>query len=149
MLLGVLAIAGLVAYFFRTDPIGPISGKSLSGQEVVYSISAPICLGEDTIALESRLNNPHSVTALCFPYGDSLMVLALRGAEKEWTGYVSDDSSVRIKSGGVIYRANALRVEHVSLPSVADSIGRKYPNYADRMTQSALADAWYFELVFQ
>ena len=74
---------GYIAYQFRTDPIYIISGKQLSGDEVTYPADWSFTNDHETIAVESRPGNPHSVTVVCFMVGDDLYIPARNGSSKE------------------------------------------------------------------
>ena len=60
LLLLVLALA--VMYLFRSDPIGPIAGRQLSGPEMPYPADWEFSNESMTIAVESNPAEPHSVT---------------------------------------------------------------------------------------
>lgn len=74
------------------------------------------------------------------------MILALRGAQKDWTTHVVQDSRVRIKAGNQVFPASAVRVPEVSIQTVQQTISSQYPSFAGRMTDAALAGAWFFRL---
>ena len=94
-----LIVAAALAYQFRTDPIGPLAGKRLSGEERPFPSDWAFVKDHPYCFLETRPSAPHSVTTICFVVNGKLVVPSLNAAEKDWPYYVLDDPSVRIKSG--------------------------------------------------
>ena len=94
--LAVVLILGL-AYIFRTDPIMMISGKRLSGDELVYPEDWLFTNDYQTIKVETNPENPHSVTTLCFVREGKLIIPAQEGHTKQWPQYALEDNRARIK----------------------------------------------------
>ena len=149
--LGVVVVAlgaiGAVGYATRTDPIGPVAGRALTGEIVVAPVSDWTFTDEHmTIALETRPAKPHSVTTVCFTHEGALYVPAQRGASKSWTHYAVSDPRVRLKIGDKVYPARATRVTDSSLaPGLRAAASEKYDFDADD-DDPDFEDLWLFRL---
>ena len=144
--LGALAIAAGALYLLRTDPIYMISGKRLSGDELPYPADWSMCNNHQTIALEARVDDPHSVTTICFVHDGDLIVPAMNGGEKQWPAMVARDPRVRVKIGDSVYPAQAHRIEDASTSDLQPSIAVKYPQIAERDPADAPQDVWLFRI---
>jgi len=144
VVLGLALLAGL-AWLFRSDPIGPISGRALRGAEAAYPSDWAFSDEYTTIALESRPDDPHSVTTICFVHDGALYVPAEGGSTKRWTGYVVADPRVRLKIGDGVYPARAVRVEGVEPETFLGSAGKKYPQVAEADGELP-EDIWLFRI---
>lgn len=140
-----VGVAGL-AWLFRSDPIMMVSGKTLSGEEFGYPEDWGFSENQYTIAVETRPEDPHSVTTLCFLHAGELYVPAQSGSSKRWTQYVLDDPRVRLKIDDKIYRARAERVLPLDLADFRDSIEGKYPAMAGRSPDELPPDIWLFRI---
>ncbi|MEM7081037.1 MAG: hypothetical protein AAF513_20660 [Pseudomonadota bacterium] len=143
--LATLVVAAAIAYLLRSDPIGPIAGKALSGPVASASLDASSCDGHMLTAIESRPDDPHSVTTLCFVMHDHIYVPAANGSEKAWPQYVLDDSRVRLKVGEQIFLAHAQRDTTTPRETVIAAISEKYAQMAERASD-APDDVWLFKL---
>lgn len=132
------------AFLFRTDPIAIIPGKRLSGEEKNYPVDWAFSNEHMTIAVESRPDDPHSVTTLCFIHEGNLYVTAQSGSTKKWTQYVSNNPLVRIKIGEDVYPVRATRVLDIGIEDVAASVAHKYTQFADRDPDESPKDVWLF-----
>lgn len=151
---GVVLAVGLalgLAWLLRSDPIGPIPGKRLTGTEEPYPHDWRFTQAFTTIAVEARPSDPYSVTTLCFLHDGDLFVPSLNGSKKHWTKLVVADPRVRIKVGDEVYPARAVRVED----SVAEddalraALASKYPRIAARAKQqpgSTRPEVWFFRI---
>ncbi len=145
VLLGLIVVAGL-AFQFRTDPIGPLAGKRLSGEERPFpgdwefSNAHPYCF------FETRPAAPHSVTTICFVVNGRLMIPSLNAPEKDWPHYVLEDPDVRIKIGDFVYPARAAQITDYSQEEVRASILGKYPDFEERIPETLPDTTWLFEL---
>lgn len=145
VLVGLVVVAAL-AYQFRTDPIGPLAGKRLSGEERpfpsdwAFSDAHPYCF------FETRQAAPHSVTTICFVVNGKLIVPSLNAPEKNWPHYVMEDPNVRVKVGAFVYPARAGRITDFSQEEVRAAILGKYPDFADRIPETLPDTTWLFEL---
>ena len=135
-----------VVYLTRTDPIAIVSGKRLSGDEAPYPSDWAFSNDFMTIAVESRPEDPHSVTTLGIVHDGSLYIPAQSGSTKTWPQYVLANPRVRIKVGDTVYPARAERVVDLPLADVMASAARKYPQFADRDPADAPPDVWLFRI---
>lgn len=144
--LGTIVILAGALYLFRTDPIFMVSGKRLSGDELPYPGDWSMCNDHQTVAVESRLDDPHSVTTLCFLHDGDLVIPAMNGSEKEWPAHVVSDPRVRVKIGEHVYPAQAERMTDVAMEDLAASIAVKYPQITERDPADAPQDVWLFRI---
>ncbi|MCZ0944667.1 MAG: hypothetical protein OXJ53_16570 [Gammaproteobacteria bacterium] len=144
--LGALVIVAGTLYLLRTDPINRISGKRLSGDEQPYPADWSMCNDHPTIAVEARIEDPHSVTTVCFLHDGDLIVPALNGSEKQWPAMVVRDPRIRVKIGDAVYPARADRLTGASMPDVLASMAAKYPQIAERDPADAPRDLWLFRI---
>ena len=144
--LGTLVIVAGTVYVFRTDPIFMVSGKRLSGEELSYPSDWSMCNDHQTVAVETRVDDPHSVTTLCFVHDSDLVIPAMNGSEKVWPAHVVRDPRVRVKIGDHVYPARADRMTDVSLDDLVESVAAKYPQIAERDPADAPQDVWLFRI---
>ncbi len=146
---GVVALAaiGALAYATRTNPVGPVAGRQLTGEIVRAPVSDWTFTDEHmTIAVETRPAAPHSVTVVCFTHEGALYVPAQRGASKSWTHYTISDPRVRLKIGDKVYPARATRVTDESLaPHLRAAASKKYDFDAED-DDPDLEDIWVFRI---
>lgn len=142
----VLVALAAVLYATRTNPLGPVAGRELSGTLVTEPVSDWSFTDEHrTIALETRPAAPHSVTVICFSHEGALYVPAMGGASKSWTYYALADPRVRVKVGDRIYPARATRVRDESFASVMrEAAARKYDFVPD--ADRVVEDVWLFRI---
>ncbi len=146
ILLGAIVVVAGALYIFRTDPIFMVSGKRLSGEELPYPADWSMCNDHQTVAVETRVDDPHSVTTLCFVHDGALIIPAMNGSEKEWPTHVVRDPRVRVKMGEHVYPALAERMTDVSLEDLVDAVAAKYPQIADGDPADAPRDVWLFRI---
>ena len=144
--LGAVVIVAGVLYLLRSDPIYMISGKGLSGDELPYPADWSMCNDHPTIAVEARMDDPHSVTTICFVHEGDLIVPAMNGSEKQWPAMVVRDPRIRVKIGDAVYPARADRLMDVSMPDLFPSMAAKYPQIAERDPADAPQDVWLFRV---
>ena len=142
----VIALILSVAYQFRTDPIAMLAGKRLSGEEQPYPADWQVCNEHMTLAVESRPEDPHSVTTLCIVRNGTLYIPAVSGSRKKWPQYVLADSQVRIKIGDKVYPAKATRELDLSVDEIVSSGAAKYPYLADMEPEDLPKDVWFFRI---
>ncbi len=142
----VIAVLGTFAYPFRTDPIAMISGKRLTGQEFPYPSDWSFTNEHQTIAVETKSDNPHSVTTLCFIHNGELHIPSETGSKKTWAQNVVADPRIRIKIGDKIYLARAERVTDIDLDAVRSSIVRKFPEFANQDPETTPEEVWFFKV---
>ena len=143
---GALAILAGALHLLRTDPIYMISGKRLSGDELPYPADWSMCNDHETVAVETQVDDPHSVTTICFIHDGDLIIPAMNGSDKEWPAKVLRDPRIRVKMGNHVYPARAERITEVSMPDLLASIAVKYPQIAERDPADAPQDVWLFRV---
>lgn len=139
-------LAATIAYLTRTDPVFILAGKRLSGEEATYPADWSFTNDYPTIFVESRPDDPHSVTTSCWLHEGTLHIPAQSGSSKSWTYYVLEDPRVRIKVGDTVYPARLTRVAEENIPRLVASRAEKYPQMADRDPQDAPEDVWVFRV---
>lgn len=145
-LLGALVLVALVVLAVRTDPIGPLAGTRLSGDEAAYPADWGFTDEHFLIAVESRPDDPHSVTTICFVHDGVLHVPAQSGSTKDWPAYVVADPRVRLKIGDLVYSARATRVQPEDTAPYFASAFAKYEQMADRAGEEPPEDVWLFRI---
>ena len=145
---GVVALVtiAVLAWVTRSNPLGPIAGRALSGELVSEPVEDWSFSDESMlIAVESRPAAPHSVTTVCFTHEGALYVPAQNGSAKSWTHYATSDPRVRLLIDGRIYPARATRVTDPALfPELAKAAGAKYAFLADG--DALPDDVWLFRM---
>ncbi|MDD9828008.1 MAG: hypothetical protein OXU92_06495 [Deltaproteobacteria bacterium] len=146
-----LALAAAAAIFaglvwLYPNPVGPIAGRALTGEEQPYPVHWGFTNNEETISLETRPENPYSVTTYCFLHEGELYVPADSGSEKRWTAYVLEDPRVRLKVGDDVFAARARRVEG-PLGGYLSSLLEKYQDdFPDGPPLAFPPDLWLFRI---
>jgi len=140
-----LVLLAAILYPFRRDPIGMLAGRQLTGPEAAYPESWDFSDAFQTIAVEVRPDDPHSVTTICFVHEGALYVPSLNAPEKEWPAMVVADARVRLKIGGKVYPASARREEPDDRTPYLESAAKKYPQLADRVDPPP-PDLWLFRI---
>ena len=144
--LAVVLILGL-AYIFRTDPIMMISGKRLSGDELVYPEDWLFTNDYQTIKVETNAENPHSVTTLCFVREGKLIIPAQEGHTKQWPQYALEDNQARIKVGDHIYPVRLSLVEKdAKIKEIGQLLAIKFPDRAPPEPGEEPKNIWLFEV---
>ena len=142
--LGVLLVVVAAAYALRTNPVGPVAGRGLTGEAAAYPPDWSFSDAHMTIAVEVRPDDPHSITTICFVHEGALYVPAQGGSDKQWTHIVSEDPRVRLKIGERIYSARADRVPDLDFDEFAASAQQKYSALAD--ANEPPPDVWLFRI---
>jgi len=109
-------------------PLGPIAGGELRGTVVAdpvvdWQFTEPV----KTIAVETRPEDPHSVTTWCVAVDGHLYVPSLDPGEKDWVAYVRADDRIRIRIEGKIYAGTATELQDAEeIAGVAARLIQKY-----------------------
>ena len=124
----------LVASAVACGPLGPFAGGRLEGaagppQVADWSFVAD----EDTLELETRPQDPHSVTTWFVAKGPLLYVPSsmIRGTkdprERSWVAHLVEDPRVRVRLDGIVYERVATRVEDAAeFEAARDDLEAKY-----------------------
>jgi predicted methyltransferase len=142
-----LVAVGAVVIGTRTNPLGPIAGRGLSGEVATEPVSDWSFTDEhDLIAVETRPDAPHSVTTICIAYEGALYVPASGASAKSWPYYAIADPRVRVKVGDLIYPVRATRmIDEALRPGLIAAAREKYDIAADDPGRT-LDDVWLFKL---
>lgn len=145
--LAVLLALAALAYAARTNPIGPVAGRQLTGEVVAEAVEDWSFSDEHPlIAIETRPAAPHSVTVICFSHEGVLYVPAQNAPAKSWPHYAVSDPRVRVKIGDRIYPARATRVDDPELrPALIAAAAAKY-DFELPQEPAALDDVWVFRI---
>ena len=135
-----IVVLAACARLIWTDPIGPLAGGRLSGSEAPFPADWSFSDAHFTIAVESRPDDPHSVTTICFVHEGTLIVPAQGGSDKDWTQYVLDDPRVRVRVGEQVFPARATRILDPNPGPYFASAARKYKQMACLLYTSDAAD---------
>ena len=141
-----LAILLAVAYPFRRDPIAMLAGKELTGEEKAYPASWEFSRQYQLIAVESRPEDPHSVTTVSLLIDGELHIPAMRAPTKEWPGIVRKDPRVRIKIGDHIYPAQLTLVSDNAGVEYARQFQEKFEEMGREPPAERPADVWLFKV---
>ena len=140
-----LLFIGYIGYQFRTDPIEILTGRQVTGVEVSYPVDWTFADGYSTIAVETRIGNPHSVTVICWIADGKLHIPARDGASKDWPSYVMTDNRVRLKVGDRVYPATLRRLADADVAGLIAQGAIKYPRFA-QAPAGVVAATWIFEV---
>jgi hypothetical protein len=101
----------LAVFLVAWGPCGPITGGRLSGTPATPPADGWAFTDDiSTIQVETRPDEPYSVTTWCVSDGPTLWVPS-RGAEKKpWVQNVLADPRVRLRIGTALYDLRATRV---------------------------------------
>ncbi|MGI9322014.1 MAG: hypothetical protein ACR2PJ_00390 [Pseudomonadales bacterium] len=141
-----LAFVAYIAYQFRTDPIGRMAGKAVTGMEVAYPKNWDFTSEHRLMAVEVRPSAPHSVTTVSFIYEGDLHIPALNGAGKNWTAYAMADPRARLKIGGKVYPVKLTRVPESDIAAMAQSLSEKYHWMLADGSDRPLPSTWFFRV---
>lgn len=150
LLIGIILLA-LLVFFFRSDPIGMIPGKALSGELMPKPTQWPTCEKNQTLAIEVRPEQPHSVTAWYFIYRNTLFVPASNPKEKRWPSYAVKNPKVKVKICGQLFAATATLKTSYPKTTLLNELTDKYPTYRGQDLKKMAAsagpdDLWVFEI---
>jgi hypothetical protein len=140
-----VVVIGAVVYANRGNPIGPVAGRSLSGELVTtpvddWSFTDDVSL----IAVETRPAAPHSVTTICFTHEGVLYVPAQGASAKTWPHYAVSNPEARILVDGKIYPVRATRVTDEKLaPQLREAVVAKYDFVSG---DDVPEDVWVFRI---
>ncbi len=142
-----LALIAALVYATRSNPIGPLAGRQLTGEVVATAVTDWSFTDEhQLIAVETRPAAPHSVTVICFSHEGALYVPAQGGSAKAWPHFAVSDPRVRVKIGDEIYPARATRVSDPELrPILIAAAAEKY-DFELPQEPDGLDDVWVFRI---
>lgn len=142
-----LALIAALVYATRSNPIGPLAGRELTGEVVTTAITDWSFTDEHPlIAVETRPAAPHSVTVICFSHDGALYVPARGGSAKDWPHFAVSDPRVRVKIGDKVYPALATRVEDPELRRVLIAAAAGKYDFEVPQESGGLDDVWVFQI---
>jgi hypothetical protein len=146
--LAVAALAAIAAllYATRSNPVGPVSGRALSGELISTPVTDWTFTDDHSlIAVETRPAAPHSVTTVCFTHEGALYVPAQGASAKSWPHYAVSNPRARILVDGKIYPVRATRVEDTTqVPTMLAAARAKYDFISD--AGEIPDDVWLFRM---
>ena len=142
--LAVLLLGAL--YALRSDPWSFIPGKRLSGEERPYPPDWSICNDHLTMAVETRPEDPYSVTVSCLLHEGALVFAATQGGAQEWAANIVRDPRIRIKLGDGVYPARGERAPDLTTDDLMPALMAKYPRIAEGAAENPPEDIWYFRV---
>lgn len=129
-------VLGLLAAWLAIGcvPIGPLPGGRLSGSEKPWPGDWSLAAEASEIQLETRPEDPYSVTLWVVVVDGSAFVASslLAGpeqpAERQWVRNVEADPSIRIRVDGAIYAGRVVLVDdEASRARLQETYRTKYP----------------------
>jgi deazaflavin-dependent oxidoreductase (nitroreductase family) len=106
-----LAFAGLALATLACGPMGPIAGGKLDGELVTAPVSDwSFSDASDTVALETKPDDPYSVNVWAVADGPRLYVASGGGAGTAWAENLHADPRVRVRIDGKLYELSAVEV---------------------------------------
>jgi hypothetical protein len=139
-----LAVVGMA--LLACDPIGPIAGGRLSGEPASGPVSDwSFVEPARTIQIETRPDDPHSVTVWCVAHQGRLYIPSRHPERKRWVKNLLETPRVRVRVDGRLYDGVAVRVtDATELEGVVPALLRKYeiePREAEKER-----DVWIFRI---
>ena len=127
------------------EPLGPIPGGRLGGREVAEPVADwSFARDAQTIQIETRVGDPHSVTVWCVVHAGRLYVPSRHPENKRWVRNVLGDPRVRVGVGDSVYPGRALRVtDEAELEAVVPDLLAKY---GIERPEEEEPDAWLFRI---
>lgn len=110
------------------EPWGPIPGGALEGSLVREPVADwSFTNSQSTVELETRPQDPYSVTVWCVAHGDALYVPSRHAENKTWVQHVLDEPRVRVRVGDKIYAGTLVRVtDPAEIEAVVPALVAKY-----------------------
>lgn len=124
--IGIGAVGLLLAV--ACGPWGPIPGGRLEGTVVHEPVTDwSFTNSRSTVQLETRPEDPYSVTVWCVAHDDALYVPSRHAAKKSWVQHVLDEPQVRVRVGERIYPGTMVRVtDPKQIEAVVPALVAKY-----------------------
>ena len=141
ILLAGIVVVALLVFLFRSDPIGPLAGKALTGELMNAPATWPTCEKDETLAIEVRPDDPHSVNIWYFILNSSLFVGAFNPKEKEWAMLIDANPKVKVKICDQLFKANAHSVVGYSKEVLVGALTDKYPTFQGKDLKKELMAA--------
>jgi hypothetical protein len=139
-----IVLAVLAVLLMACEPIGPLSGHSLSGTVTPPPDDWRALGSVETVQLQTRPADPYSVNIWGVAVGGDYYVASGRGANASWAGHIDADPDVVLRINDALYELHAARVlDPAELARVKSAYAAKY----DLQSQDSNPDeAWLFRL---
>jgi hypothetical protein len=125
--LGRAGLALVAAGLLACEPIGPIAGGELSGELQGPPDDWSFASGEETLELETRPEDPHSVTVWYVVHDGKLYIPSRHPERKRWVRNVLEDPRVRVRVEGRLYPGRIARAsDPAELEPVVPALLEKY-----------------------
>ena len=142
----------LLMIAFGCGPLGPFSGGRLSGDPGSAEVSDwSAWSDEETLQVETRPDDPHSVNTWFVAIGPALyvptsMILGPdKPEERGWVANVKADPRVRIRVGGLVYERRAVRLgEGAEYDAALSALDAKYEQGPD--DRDAGREVWIYRM---
>ncbi len=145
MLTFALRLSAVVILATACEPIGPIPGGRLDGELAEQPVRDwSFANGFDTIEIETRPGDPHSVTVWCVAWGDALYIPTRDPESKHWVNNVVADPRVRVRVDGVLYEGRAVRVTDEQ--ELAGAVPALLEKYDIELEPGEETNAWLFRI---
>jgi hypothetical protein len=139
-----LAASVLALLLLGCEPMGPLSGHSLSGSPTEPPDDWTSLAAVAAVQLQTRPGDPYSVNIWGIAIGPDYYVASARGANSSWVGHIAEDPSVQLRIGDALYALEAVRVlDPDELARVQAAYAAKYD--LDGQDNDPAA-AWVFRL---
>lgn len=142
-------LALLLPLLVATGPCGPIPGGRLDGAAASAPADWRFTDAVSTIQVETRPEEPYSVTTWCFTDGAGLYVPSRGAAEKPWVQHVGRDPRVRLRIEDRVYEMTATRVtDEAELRRLIPLLRAKYRMARWGMDDDPAASpgTWFFRM---
>jgi hypothetical protein len=138
----------LLVLFFLSEPLGPLPGNRLAGEEVVLPDGDWTFADEFmSLQIETRPSDPYSVTTTFFVHNGNLYIPSVFTEWSRWTHFIQEDAQVRIRVDGKVYRGRASKLEDPAvIEELAEDYGAKYPQIWETRTREEVLQFWYFRV---
>jgi hypothetical protein len=142
-------LLALVPLLLAVGPCGPIPGGRIDGELVSAPAGWRFTDDVSTIQVETRPEDPYSVTTWCFTDGTDLYVPSRNAERKPWVQNVTRDPRVRLRIDDRVYEMQASRVtDQTDLRRLIPLLRAKY-----RMARWGMDDdpasspgTWFFRM---
>ena len=122
-----LAAAMALALLLACEPIGPIAGGQLSGDVVPWPDDWGFTADVDTVEVETRPEDPYSVTVWCLGVEDRLYVPTLDPDDRRWVRNLRAHPEARVRVEGKLYEVRRVEVDDpVEFETVSQALIAKY-----------------------
>jgi hypothetical protein len=120
-------------------PMGPVAGGKLEGEPAPLPADWSFTDGTETVAVETRPDDPYSVNVWAVADGARLYVASGSGPETTWAKNALADPRVRMRLNGKVYELAAVRVEDPAEQQAALALYERKYDYEPPADEAAKA----------